>query len=434
MEYIHNNKLYHRSLIFIGCMIWGFSDIIALSLGLLEIKPEIHIRDSNGDLTYTGPLNYRDCDKEYTIISMNKNSLVNYFGIYCNKYLVAMIASSGFFGVFLGTVIAPFIYDNYGRRKPIIISSLFNSIIILLSTFSRSIYELYIFIFFYGLTNLLSHLAIFIVISEVTHKHHRATSSMVVFNSFSLFGIIFSLMFKYFEDWKTVFRIDFLCTLGVSLLTYFFVKESPRYLLLKGDIKFKQKMLAKVYNYGKESLYTANIVQEDCEEILLQKETLGPSSTQSQPISILLTNNNIRWVFISMSFMWFCISGSYYAIMILMKDAKGNLYYIYMFMYVFEIVANILSGIMMENPCLGRTKSLTLLYSGAIIMILAIMLFQYSGLATIFMIVLRFFISMMYNINYVYSTEFYPTDIRARGFALNAVFGRIGAILTPFLV
>jgi MFS family permease len=193
MEYIHNNKIYHRSLLLIGCMIWGFSDIIALSLGLLELKPEIEIRNANGDVTYRGNLEYSDCDKDYTIISMNKHSLTNYFGIYCNKYLVAMIASSGFMGVFLGTVVAPYIYDNYGRRKPIIIASMFNSFIILLSTLSRNIYEMYIFIFFYGFSNLISHLAIFILISEVTHKSHRATSSMVVFNSFSLFGIIFSL-------------------------------------------------------------------------------------------------------------------------------------------------------------------------------------------------------------------------------------------------
>ncbi len=154
----------------------------------------------------------------------------------------------------------------------------------------------------------------------------------------------------------------------------------------------------------------------------------------SQPISILVTNSNIRWVFVSMSFMWFCISGSYYAIMILMKDAKGNVYYVYMFMYVFEIVANILSGIMMETPFFGRKRSLTFLYSCAITFIILIMLYQYSGVTTLLLIILRFFISMIYNINYVYSTEFYPTDIRAKGFALNAVFGRIGAILTPFLV
>jgi hypothetical protein len=65
------------------------------------------------------------------------------------------------------------------------------------------------------------------------------------------------------EDWKTVFRVDFVCTLIVSLLTYLFVKESPRYLLLMGDEKFKTKMLNKIYNYGKESLYTANIVKDD---------------------------------------------------------------------------------------------------------------------------------------------------------------------------
>jgi MFS family permease len=444
LKHIHTNIKYQSTLIIIGCMIWGFSDIISLSLGLLEIKPEVEVF-KNDTMIYKGYLDYKYCNQNYTITHMNQHSLVNYFGVYCDKYLVALIGSFNFLGVFLGTIVSPFIFDTYGRRLPIVVCCFLNSAILIISTFVWNIYQMYICVLLYGFTNLISHISIFLIINEVTSKGRRAFYSMIIFNSFALFGMIFTLEFQYFQDWKVVFRLDFICTTIVAVLATIFVKESPRYLLLCNDAHFKDKMLKKIFNYGKESDYLVKLLKErnlhgrelshyELRQELLELDHHTHHHRKPKPAITLIKNPSIRYIFLIMCFMWFCISGTYYAISILLKDISGNIYLVYTLMYLFEIISNICSALLMENSYFGRKKSMTYLYTIAVLFSVAISVLDKKYFQAFAMIALRFGISMIYNINYVYSTEFYPTDIRAKGFAFNALFGRLGGIVIPFVV
>jgi len=46
----------------------------------------------------------------------------------------------------------------------------------------------------------------------------------------------------------------------------------------------------------------------------------------------------------------------------------------------------------------------------------------------------RFSISGVYNIIYTYSTEVYPTVVRAKGFGFNSICARIGGIIFPLFI
>jgi MFS family permease len=482
LEHIYGNKEYQRRILFISCMIWGLLDVFSLSLGLLEIKPVVDVYDSKGILVSHGPLAYEYCDNPnftYTIKEKSLNSIVNYFSIYCDKYLVAFIGSFNFLGVFLGTLVSPFIIDHFGRRNPTIIPVGLYSILIFLSTFAQNIQTMYLYIFLCGFTNLISHIAVFLLLNEVTRKEKRSMYSSIIFNSFAMFGIIYVWTFFYIQDWKSVFYIISVSCIFLSVLCHFFIKESPRYLLLKKDPHFREKMLRRIFNYGKEVEYFAEIYEEktkkrllnlldkedDSKLVMLRESLIDKTSEESElckeifvggnakdkfeesneiepqhfqnkekHILDLITNKNINYIFLTMCFMWFCISGSYYGILIMAKDIKGNVYWTYSMMYMLEIFSNIIASIMMDHPELGRKKSLSILFFLAVIVIFFKLTMDISEHMVIFLIGLRFLISIIYSIIYVYCIESYPTDLRAKGLAFNAVFGRFSSILVPFIV
>jgi MFS family permease len=88
----------------------------------------------------------------------------------------------------------------------------------------------------------------------------------------------------------------------------------------------------------------------------------------------------------------------------------------------------------MESSFFGRKHSLSFLFGSAIITLLLIIFLFTENLDPHIMILLRFIISSIYSIIYVYSTEFYPTDIRSKGLAYNSICGRLSSIIFPILV
>ena len=283
-------------------------------------------------------------------------------------------------------------------------------------------------------------------------------------------------MFYFIQNWKYVFYIVSIVSFILFLIVYVYLKESPRFLLLKKDKCFREKMLLRIFNYGKELEYFIEIVNEKNKKLafdrfavneliinqnlnlnLLEKtsedeelskrllddihkhdhyieESWKSSLNTTWPIYILITNKNINNIFFSLCFMWFCISGSYYGILIFAKDLNINVYQTYIWIYILEIFSNVMAANMMEHPELGRKRSLFILLSIIITFIILKYFIDFSSFMDIFLISLRFLISTIYSIIYVYSIEFYPTYIRAKGLSFNAVFGRFSSIFVPFLV
>ncbi len=486
LEHIYGNREYQRRVLTISCLIWGLLDVFSLSLGLLELKPIADVFDAKKQLVFHGPLPYDYCENAnftYVITEQSHHSLVNSFEIYCNKYLVALIGSFNFLGVLIGTLISPFIIDHFGRRNPIIIAVGIYSVFIFLSTFSQNIQVMFIYVFLCGFTNLISHIAVFLLLNEVTRKEKRSMYSSIIFNSFAMFGIVFVWAFYYFQNWKSVFYLISIAAILLCFLCHVFIKESPRFLLLKKDTHFREKMLRRIFNYGKEVEYFAEMFEEKTKRRLLYlldreeddhlaklRETLIDKTSEESEICkkifqgitskdkfedskdnecersilkeptkqksffVLIGNSNIKYTFFTMCFIWFCISGSYYGILIMAKDIKGDVYMTYTMMYTLEIFSNIIASIMMEHPELGRRNSISILFLLAISLLLCKIFFDFSNYMVIFLAGLRFLISIIYSIIYVYCIESYPTDIRAKGLAFNAVFGRFSSILVPFIV
>lgn len=149
----------------------------------------------------------------------------------------------------------------------------------------------------------------------------------------------------------------------------------------------------------------------------------------------LMTYPSQRAIFNILNFSWFVTTGIYYISTILLKYFPGSIYYNATKLYSVELVSYFFCMIMMNYYKFGRKDLLTLMYSISLIIIVFIVIINPSKSVLIhLLLILRFGISGAYNMNFILSTEIYPTELRLTGFGINCNMGCFSAVLFPMFL
>jgi hypothetical protein len=151
----------------------------------------------------------------------------------------------------------------------------------------------------------------------------------------------------------------------------------------------------------------------------------------------LLKYPSIRTSFLIMCYIWFSTSGIYYGLSIHLKNLPGDIYTNGIFIYTAELFAYMITGWLINKPRYGRRGSMILFEAVSFTSYLILILFDFKTYEygkTILSFVGRFAISGVYNIIYTYTTEVYPTVVRAKGFGFNSICARLGGIIFPLFL
>ncbi len=191
-----------------------------------------------------------------------------------------------------------------------------------------------------------------------------------------------------------------------------------------------------------------NIIKDD---VKMCKENLSnfEDNLSSINIKINLFNNNkkcfsfldffkyasIRYKFLSLCFIWFTSSGTYYGLSINIKNLNGDFYINSIINYSFEILIYMISGWMTNLKFFGRKTTLGLFYLLANTGMIMYIFFQFEQTFTNFLLfTIRLCIAANYGIIYTYTLEVYPSPARARGFAINSLLSEFSSVIFPILI
>jgi OCT family organic cation transporter-like MFS transporter 4/5 len=137
--------------------------------------------------------------------------------------------------------------------------------------------------------------------------------------------------------------------------------------------------------------------------------------------------------------MWFAMAFTYYGISMGLKQSKDQVFIDGYVVYGAEGVSYVITGIILSISFFGRIKSLSIMMlitslSTCGYFWIKKIFDNYEPYDKIFLFMARFGVTSIYSIMYTYSTEIYPTTIRAKGLGINTLFARFAAILVPIIV
>lgn len=142
-----------------------------------------------------------------------------------------------------------------------------------------------------------------------------------------------------------------------------------------------------------------------------------------------------RYTFLMLSLIWFSTSAIYYSIGNVFIYFKGSIEVNGLIFYSVEFLFYCLSGYIVNFKNVGRIKLLIAFRVLAFILFLINFIFDFKGYAinTIFFLY-KIFASGSNVILFIYSYEVYPMVLRSKGFTLNIVIGKLGALVTNILI
>ena len=450
---------YQYILLFIAFICWINNMMVSIALPFLEKTPEVTFIDPITKEIKKDHLNYTICTWDKSSYNITKNydySWVIFFNVSCDQIKTGLIGSFNFAGSFLGSITLNFLADNLGRKYSIIYSILLYVILNTLIVFMTNFYLAIIGNFFLNILNTYVNYILLMMVEEITHSKYRGTFGTIINSGFPACGLLYFPLLIWLKNWQSVFLVNSIVALSMYILFHFFSYESPRYLFFKGDINKGIKTLQKIskfHNLENEFLLKINseeyklIIDELIDNAKNKKkkdnkktdlsESLISIENEKENIGVLslLKYPSLRYKFLILCYLGFCISGSYNGVSITIKNLPGDIFVNAMLFYSFEVIVGILSGWII-NTKLGRKGTIISFYFICFVSFTIFLFFNIKNLygLIINILFLKFSISAIFTIIYTYFLENYPTCIRAIGFGINTSFDNIGGTVFPIIV
>ena len=450
---------YQYILLFIAFICWINNMMVSIALPFLEKTPEVTFIDPITKEIKKDHLNYTICTWDKSSYNITKNydySWVIFFNVSCDQIKTGLIGSFNFAGSFLGSITLNFLADNLGRKYSIIYSILLYIILNTLIVFMTNFYLVIFGNFFLNVFNTYINYILLMMVEEITVSKYRGTFGTIINSGFPACGLVYFPLLIWLKNWQSVFLVNSIVALSMYILFHFFSYESPRYLFFKGDINKGIKTLQKIskfHNLENEFLLKINseeyklIIDELIDNAKNKKkkdnkktdlsESLISIENEKENIGVLslLKYPSLRYKFLILCYLGFCISGSYNGVSITIKNLPGDIFVNAMLFYSFEVIVGILSGWII-NTKLGRKGTIISFYFICFVSFTIFLFFNIKNLygQIINILFLKFSISAIFTIIYTFFLENYPTCIRAIGFGINTSFDNIGGTVFPIIV
>ncbi|XP_062908740.1 organic cation/carnitine transporter 2-like isoform X1 [Mobula hypostoma] len=356
------------------------------------------------------------------------STIVSEWDLVCNNDWKGPFSMSVFFlGVLVGTFIAGQLSDRFGRKAVWFGTMAVQTGFTMIQVFSPN-WEIFCLLnFFVGIGQISNYVAAFVIGSEVLGKSIRVIySTLGVCISYAI-GYMFLPLIAYFiRSWRML-----LFTLSLPGLLYiplwWFVPESPRWLLFKGRIQEAEAIIQHIAK--KNGITPPAVVFSD-----LELEEMKVKSVISHTIIHLVKTSNIRAITIINFLVWMILSIEYYGLSLNTPNLNGDAYLNCFFSAAIEVPAYTVTWLLLQRFTRKFCLSGALFLGGGVLLFIHLVPSDLSVLTTTLVMVGKFVITSSFSMVYVYTAELYPTVVRNMGVGVSTMASRTGSIISPYFV
>ena len=344
-------------------------------------------------------------------------------------YDKSWLTSSGIIGMIIGAALSGNIADRWGRRKVIVVTLLLYSLGSFLSGLSTEYWMLIVFRFItgFGLGGELPVASA--MVTEMSPARYRGRN-VVLLESFWAWGWIAASLVAYLVipefGWRAAFFVGAVPALFAAVLRQM-VPESPRYLEIAGKHDQANAIVSEMERQAR-----VESMDDGPEEDNVVK-TGWVDSFKKLWCRKNVKSTVVLWV------IWFGINFGYYGFVLwtpsLLMDRGFDMVKSFEFtliMCLAQLPGYFSAAYLIEK--IGRKPTMIIYFLGTA---LASWLFGHASSETEVLAtgcLLYFFALGAWGCVYSYTPEVYPTDIRASGSGWASAFGRVGAVIAPWVV
>lgn len=411
--------------------------------------------------------NVSHCTAEQAIFDTSQftSTVPSEFHIACGSVKNALATSLSFVGLFIGSFLAC-LSDTYGRRFVIIIAIGLSGVFSGLEAALPPYIAFLICRICVQAANQTAYIVYNVYACEVAGPKGRAYTAMIPNFTFATGYMIMSLYSYFIPAWRPL--TWFICALTLPyVLTIFLWPESPRWLYSVGRYAEGEQVLTRFMKNCKVSLSEHqealglvenesknptdetisderkffDIVKEKCKE----SESTGAEENDEEKssslsfIKLFTSGRHLLFITFNICIQFNVIVLAYYGLSFSSGDLPGSIYVNNVISGLVEVASFIATFFLLNVMGRRNLTAFPLLFAG-VCMIGGMLIVQFCEGAWKYelfrwlMFAGKFGVSGSFAVIFIYTSELYPTDVRASGLALGSMAGRIGGICAPFML
>ena len=352
-------------------------------------------------------------------------SIVTEYDLVCDKSILLSIAqSTTWVTMLVGLLIGGYLSDKYGRRRIVGSGYAINAIVSLVIVFPKSYIAFIICRLVFGLGSGLENSSAFSLLTEFTTEKYHSRMGIGYFVFWTAGLMILPLIGFLAREWRTFALITALCAIPNVLLAWL-VPESPRWLLLNNRQEEARNQLLKIAKMNKKTL-----PDDDIEKPVV--------SEQQASFKQLFSSWKVTKTTLISWNLWFTHALVYYGVSIGSVDLGGNRYLNFFLISLVGLPSNF--ALMWATHRFGRKASIL---SGLVITMVASAISvsipanhnpaNVGGRITA-AIIAKMCIGFSFDGCYLWTSELYPTVIRATGMSTSSSAARIGSFAASYII
>ncbi|XP_022618023.1 solute carrier family 22 member 5-like isoform X2 [Seriola dumerili] len=379
-------------------------------------------RDVNlTNLEQEGCLNGWNYSKE-----IYQSNIVTEWDLVCdNQWKVPFASSTLFVGYLVGSLISGQLSDRFGRKKVVFISLAAQCVSVLLQSFSHSWRMFCIMFLFVGASQISIYISAFVLGTEVLSKTMRVLFTTLGAFLFYCIGYMTLPWIAYgIREWRTLLAV-LSATAVVYIPLWWFIPESPRWLITQGRVKEAEVIVRDAARKNK--VEAPPVIFKKSEH-----QAMPPNKTYT--MLDVLKSRNIRCITLMCLLLWMAINIGYFGLSLNTSNLSGNPFMNCFLSATTEVPAYVVSTWLLKKCPRRVLLSSFLAIGGGVLLLIQFIPDTLQSVALALEMTGKFGFTMAFSIVYIYTAEIYPTVLRNVGMGMCSSAARIGSITAPYVI
>ncbi|KAJ1296852.1 hypothetical protein BS78_01G334000 [Paspalum vaginatum] len=365
-------------------------------------------------------------------------SVVSEWALNCaGAALVSLPAASFFAGCMAGGFLLTTLADSLlGRKKMLFVSLVSTSVAGVLTIFAPNIWVYAALRLVSGFFRSMVGTSTLVLSTELVGKRCRNTVSVAAFFCFAVGFLSLPALAYAFRDasWRNMYFWTSVPCLCYSVLVYFLVQESPRWLLVRGRKQEAVEALQQIISLNGRSCTTASLSLLDA--CHLHEDKAGATS-EGGVFATLRAMWERRWAFRRLAAIMaasFGVGMVYFGMPLNVGSLGSNLYLSVTFNALAELPSAVLAWLLIGRTN-RRSSVIALTVAAGACSLACVAIPRGAAAARMAAEVLSFFAACTaFDVMLIYSTELFPTSVRNSAVGLVRQAMVLGGVAAPVLI